>query len=116
MRVNCIRPASCVIGFFHVRRFLAAHRQWIDQALRDHSKRERDRKWTESIAVGSKEFTETTKRQLGIRAKGRKVIDSRGLCELRESEAAYNVNFAHENRDIDVNNAYFLNAIGEISR
>ncbi len=96
--------------------FLTAHRQWIDQALRDHSKRERDRKWIESIAVGSKEFTETTKRQLGIRAMGRKVIDSQGLCELRESEAAYKVNFAHENRGIDVYNAYFWNAIGEISR
>jgi len=66
--------------------------------------------------VGSKEFTETTKRQLGIRAKGRKVIDSQGICELRESERDYLVNFAPENSDIDVTNAYFWNAIAEIPR
>ena len=49
-------------------------------------------------------------------AKGRKLIDSQGLCELRESKEAYMDNFAHEKSNIDVNNAYFWNAIGEISR
>jgi len=96
--------------------FVAAHRQWVDQSLRDRWSRERDSKRTESIAVGSKEFTETTKRQLGISAKGRKVIDVQGICELRESERGYPVNFAPENSDIDVKNAYFWNAIAEISR
>jgi len=105
-----------LLNFATYEGFVASHRQWVDQALRDHWKRERDSKWTESIAVGSKEFTETTKHQLGIRAKGRKVIDSQGVCELRESEAVYLVNFAPENSDIDVNNAYFWNAIDEISR
>jgi len=96
--------------------FVAAHRKWIDQSLRDNLNRKRDSKWTESIAVGSKDFTENTKRQLGIIAKGRKVIDSQGICELRESESAYLVNFASENSDIDINNAYFWNAIADISR
>ena len=103
-------------GFSTYEGFVAVHRQWIDQALRDRWMRERDSKWTESIAVGSKEFTETTKRQLCIRAKGRKVIDSWGSCELRESKEAHMDNFAHGNSNIDVNNAYLWNAIGEISR
>ncbi len=105
-----------LLDFSEYEDFAAAHRQWIDQSLKDRQNRERDSKWTESIAVGSEEFTETTKRQLGIRAKGRKVIDTQGICELREAEADYLVGFAPENSDFGVKNAYCWNAIAEIQR
>ncbi|MCP3888626.1 MAG: transposase, partial [Desulfobulbaceae bacterium] len=32
--------------------------------------------WTESIAVGSRKFVETIKENLGLRAKGRKILES----------------------------------------
>jgi putative transposase len=104
-----------LLNFSTYEGFVTSHRQWVENALKNHRNRERDSKWTESIAVGSKEFTETTKHQLGIRAKGRKIIESRGICELRESESAYLVNFTPKNSDIDINNAYFWNAIAESS-
>jgi len=44
------------------------------------------------------------------------VIDVQIICELRESEADYLVNFAPENSGIDVKNVYFWNAIADIPR
>jgi len=51
-----------LLGFPTYESLKAVHRQWVDQSLCDRWRRERDCKWTESIAVGSKEFLETTKR------------------------------------------------------
>jgi putative transposase len=38
----------------------------------------RDGKWTESVAVGSKEFVTATKEKLGFKAKGREVVGRNG--------------------------------------
>ena len=35
----------------------------------------RNSKWTQSIAVGDKSFVKQIKKQLGIRSKGRKIIE-----------------------------------------
>jgi len=40
--------------------------------------------WTESIAVGSKNFIETIKENLGILAKGRKILENDGCFQLRK--------------------------------
>ena len=45
----------------------------------------RDRKWTDSIAVGSRAFVIVTKERLGIRAKARKMVGTDDNFELRES-------------------------------
>jgi len=43
--------------------------------------RRREGKWTESIAVGSESFVNSTKEKLGIKAQGREVIEADGkLC------------------------------------
>jgi hypothetical protein len=44
------------------------------------------------------------------------VTDAWSICDLRETEVAYLANFVPENSDIDVQNAYFWNAIVDISR
>jgi hypothetical protein len=75
-------------------------------ALRDGTL-ERDGIWTESIAVGRRVFVETVKRQLGVRAKGRKVFDVGVGCELRESATEYIVDSDAENNDIGLQNAFF---------
>jgi len=43
----------------------------------------------------------------GIRAKGRKVTDSKDLYHLRETQAAYNSNFTPENGVLSAKNTYF---------
>jgi len=84
-------------------------RNRVEQSLlsRDQS---RDIKWTESIAVGSKSFIETTIKKLGIRAKGRKVVGSNKSYELREPAVPYG-NFTHKNGHLRHQNTYFWNDI-----
>ena len=66
-----------------------------------------DRHLIQSIAVGSKSFVEGIKEKLGIRAKGRKVADSKDLYHLREAQAAYNSNFTPEKGVLRAKNTYF---------
>jgi len=64
------------------------------------------RKWTESIAVGSKEFIELTKQKLGIKVKGRHVIGGAGGYQLMESAAPYKVDSDPENGLLSLENTY----------
>jgi putative transposase len=50
-----------------------SHRGWIEEYLGD-AKKGRQGEWTDSIAVGSKAFTEKVKSLLGSYAKGRDII------------------------------------------
>ena len=70
--------------------------------------------WSESIAVGSKEFVDRTKDDLGIRARGRKAREIDGQFELREPEAAYIGHFGGKKADIGPENTYFWNDYPEI--
>ncbi len=45
--------------------------------------------------------------QLGIRAKGRKVVEGGAAYQLRESQVAYRANFGTEKDDIAAENTYF---------
>jgi hypothetical protein len=79
------------------------HREWINEALEKHSC-QRDSRWAESVAVGSKAFIEQTKEQLGFRAKGREIQeDDRGYA-LREASSGYD--FAGKNSPLRADNAY----------
>jgi len=56
----------------------------------EEKKHVRDRKWTESIAVVSKQFIEKVKEKLGFRARGRKVNDGGNASfQLRETQSTY---------------------------
>ena len=57
----------------------------------------RESKWSQSIAVGSKNFVEGIKEKLGIRAKGRKVGELGGSYHLREAQVPYNSDFSPKN-------------------
>ncbi len=62
-----------------------SHRKWVEESLIAQGNR-RDGKWSESIAVGSKRFVAMVKKQLGLRAKGRKITESPDDCQLRETQ------------------------------
>jgi hypothetical protein len=51
--------------------------------------RDKETKWTQSIAVGSRTFIEKMKESLGFRATGRKVICGDDTFELREAITPY---------------------------
>jgi putative transposase len=50
---------------------------------------DKESKWTQSIAVGSKTFVEKIKEALGFRATGRKIIPADDTFELREEQVPY---------------------------
>ncbi|MFQ6070949.1 MAG: transposase [Candidatus Aminicenantales bacterium] len=49
----------------------------------------RESRWTESVAVGSKDFVEKIHKKLGIKVKGRKIINNEDSFELRETRNSY---------------------------
>ncbi len=85
-------------------------RNRIDQALMT-KEQPRERKWSESIAVGNKSFIESTIRRLGIKALGRKLFENGEGFEIREQGVPYGVNFTPENSSLSPKNVYFWNDI-----
>ncbi len=51
---------------------------------------QRDAKWTQSIAVGDKEFVMETKAKLGAKAIGRRGVMNTEGYELKERQSPYN--------------------------
>ena len=83
-----------------------SHSGWIEEALRSDS-HIRESKWVQSVAVGSKEFLEMTKKKLGFQVKGRSVSRSGEDYQLREPPAAYSHPFAPENPSLSDDNTYY---------
>ena len=65
-----------------------SHRDWVLDALANGNPF-RDNSWTESLAVGDKEFIEGMKGRLGGRAKGRVITSVGDQFSLREEQGAY---------------------------
>ena len=65
-----------------------SHAAWVDEALKQEGKA-RDIKWTENIAVGSKEFVEKIKEKLGTLFLSRKVEGKEGRYELHDPQQPY---------------------------
>ncbi|WP_244147293.1 hypothetical protein [Desulfonatronovibrio hydrogenovorans] len=63
---------------------------WVQAAVDERTPRQAG--WTESVAVGCKDFVEKVKEMLGGRACGRKVheVGKAGLYALKEPLSAYN--------------------------
>ena len=84
------------------------------KTLKEYRYQARESKWSETIAVGSKRFVEATKGQLGIKAKGRRVLGEDGSYELREPAAAYGRDFGPKNGSLSLENTYSWNVYPEI--
>ena len=65
-----------------------AHLKWIDAEL-EKSQLIRQSKWTQSIAVGDKSFVKQIQKRLGIRSKGRKILEDEDDYQLRDRQAQY---------------------------
>ena len=95
-------------GFATYDAFRKTHKELIDEALTHAGTfRQRQSQWTESIAVGSRSFTEMIKEKLGILAKGRKILENEAGFQLRESMGTYIANFDGKKDDIGAQNAYY---------
>ena len=77
-----------------VERLAEVHREWIDEALRHPATRQPQ--WSESVAVGGRAFAERVLRDLGARARDRRIEPSGGAYVVREPPAAYGAYFDTE--------------------
>jgi putative transposase len=92
-----------LLGFENYDDLKEAHRKWVDSEI-ETNRSEKESKWTQSVAVGSKTFIETMKEGLGFRAKGRKIIRADDAFELREVIRPYG-----KATDQDSGNTYLWN-------
>ena len=82
------------------------HRNWVEEIFRIGSN-QREAKWTESIAVGDKEFVMETKAKLGAMAMGRRTLENNEDHKLRESQSPYKHVFAPEKYPPRLKNDHF---------
>jgi hypothetical protein len=91
-------------------RMMEVHRQWVE-ALLKNGPNKRDAQWTESIAVGDKQFVLETKARLGAKAVGRKISGENGNYELREPQILYSPFFTLEKCGLSSGNCYFWDVL-----
>ena len=77
-----------LLGFENYDDLKDAHYKWVDSAMQTDNS-DKENKWTQSIAVGSKTFVKKMKEALGFRAKGRKIICADDTFELRQELTLY---------------------------
>ena len=98
-----------LLGYANYEQARQDHLGWVDELFRNGNVSVRDDKWTESIAVGGKDFVDKVKAKLGILAKGRNVTEAGASYQLREPANSYTHHFGSEKVDIGPENGYFWN-------
>ena len=94
------RPALAEALGIELGRLAAAHRAWVEAALQS-GERQRQARWTESVAVGGREFVTRVQRELGPRGYHRAIEAIGDTHVLREEAEAYPTLFAFENDALD---------------
>ncbi|MCP4374546.1 MAG: transposase [Deltaproteobacteria bacterium] len=103
-------------GLINKDQLRSEYRQWVEDSINiDGFTRESC--WTESIAVGNRQFVDETKVKLGFKAHGRKVVKSNDKLVLKEPHAPYNARLDTEKDLLRYENMYFwdenvMNSIG----
>jgi REP-associated tyrosine transposase len=93
------RTLLSVLGLADLGQLRAAREVWAAQALQAGAL-DRDPKWTESVAVGCREYVEEVVEKLGGKAIGRDVLDEGKLFVLKEEGTAYLCVFGGKNEDL----------------
>jgi hypothetical protein len=88
-----------ISGLDSYEQFTDADRKWVASFLEDVDC-VCEGKWTQR-------FDENTKQKLGIRAKGRKLIEAVEAYQVGEPQVSYLSNFGLENDDTGAENTYF---------
>lgn len=69
-------------------RLAGLHAEWIETALASRHPA-REPKWSEAIAVGRRSFVEEVQRNLGARARYRRIAEEDGASVLRDADGIY---------------------------
>ena len=95
-----------LLGISHSEDLSLSHRSWVEEALKSNEGK-REKRWTESIAVGNLSFVDQVKTDLRARGFGRKIISSFEGHELRESQLSYRGHFEGKMRPLSYDNSLF---------
>src|SRR5258708_7421514 len=109
-RLIDLATLSALCGFSKVADFPAGHRQWVDAALRTGAMT-RDDRWSESVAIGSEQFVERVKAELGSAVGRRQIVAGNKTYSLPQPSSPYDHLFEGKNRALRQNNAYIWDAI-----
>ena len=85
-----------LLGIPSINALRRLHKTWVEEAL-GRAEQAREGKWTESIAVGSRNFVEIIKGELRMNAKGRRISGTDEESGLREPQAPYSNDFEAKN-------------------
>jgi len=86
--------------------FRKSHASWVEEALRKKANK-RERRWSKSIAIGSKRYIGGIIKKLRHKARGRRIEVSESGVELREHVSDYKADFDAENSALSPNNSHF---------
>ena len=109
-RVIDLKALKDVFEMDSVENLRKSHAEWIGAAL-GGAEMGRDEIWTESVAVGSEDFVRRTRQRIGIRVKGRKVVEKGGAFTLREPMSDYGLYSGPENSPIVPENRYLWDVL-----
>ena len=109
-RVIDLKALKDVFEMDSVEHLRESHTEWIRAALGGAEMR-RDEIWTKSVAVGSEEFVRRTRQRIGIKVKGRKVVEKGGAFTLREPMSDYGLYSGPENSPIVPENRYLWDVL-----
>jgi putative transposase len=96
-----------ILGFQEFGQLQRACREWVEEALRCE-RQTRESAWSESLAVGRREFVEQVKAELGARGMHRTTTEAGHVHALKEPATAYGVHSAAEMVSLSGNNTIFL--------
>ena len=85
--------------------FQSLHNNLVHDAL-ETEKIKRESRWSQSIAVGEKQFVTRIKKRLGFKAVGRRIKPSGDGFQVREEIRPYISDFDAENSKIALKNTY----------
>ena len=102
------RKLTALLGIRDNNQLAEYQREWVEDILKN-GYNQRDAKWTQSIAVGDKEFVMETKAKLGAKAIGRRGMKNVEGYELKESQSPYNRVFDPEKCSLSLKNDHLWN-------
>lgn len=101
------RALMYLLGIPSIDAMRRLRKTWVEEAL-GGAEQTREGKWTESIAVGSRNFVEMVKGELRIKAKGRRISGTDEESGLRQSQDSYSNDFDGNNGLLSTKNGCFL--------
>jgi putative transposase len=81
------------------------HAMWLEEAQKA-DRQERNRKWLQAIAVGSEEYIDSIKKELGMKVVYRKTNRVNREFELREDQIPYNADLPPQSDRLSHNNSH----------